>query len=1004
MKQKLLFFLFTILTTLLSFSQVANGPQLMELCDDGNYTGTATFDLAQLEVQILGTQSPNDYDLSYHLSQADADANVNPIPIIYTNTANPETIFARVTENSSGNFATTDVTLIVNMLHHVSIEDYSICSGTSVTLFTNLEGSNYTFNWYLDGFILMGEENSFLTVNQPGIYEVYVTDLVNGCTANDLSTVSEGALTLNVPTPLNICDDDLDGFAQFDFTVKNDEILNGQNDILLTYHETQSDADSGMNALASPYANITPNIQTIFARGENLAGDCFSTISFEIIAEDCSVDPNVIVDETTYTVNELVENVLLDGQCSQVFNITYSTGINFGTQEPNGIGYFTSNGIDFPFTEGLILSNGSAIDGSGPNDSNHSSGSNQWPGDVDLENATGIQSSNNATIIEFDFIPVVNEINFEFLMASEEYDQNTFECSFSDAFAFLLTDSQGITTNLAVLPGTQTPILVTNVHPQNNSCDAINENYFGGYISENTGPIGYNGMTTVFNAQTPVIIGDSYHIKLVIADALDSAFDSAVFFKAGSFDVGDLCNDIGLINVKAFNDSNNNGILDTGETDFSNGYYTYEKNNDGVINEVNTSNGNFSIVSTNENDTFSVSFNVYDEYSSCFTQNISSYDGISVLNGNLITIEFPITDNLICEDLALYLVNPSESPRPGFDFENQLIIENMGSTVITSGTVEFTHDDLLTVNNITNLNPNYTTTTTATGFTIDFTDLAPGQSEIVNISLYCPTGVSLGELVTNTLTYITDTNDLFSDNNTSSLSETVIGSYDPNDKMESHGKDIVYDDFVTSDEYLYYTIRFQNVGTAEAIFIRIEDELDAQLDESTFQMLRSSHDYQVTRTGNNLEWYFDDINLPAEQDDAEGSNGFVYFKIKPNPGYSIGDIIENTASIYFDYNAPIITNTYQTEFVETLSVAGYDKTGFTLFPNPAKGEVTIQLANSNFESGKVSVFDIQGKMILKDIKLQEQSSTLDISNLESGLYFVELTAGNAKTIEKLMVD
>ena len=72
---------------------------------------------------------------------------------------------------------------------------------------------------------------------------------------------------------------------------------------------------------------------------------------------------------------------------------------------------------------------------------------------------------------------------------------------------------------------------------------------------------------------------------------------------------------------------------------------------------------------------------------------------------------------------------------------------------------------------------------------------------------------------------------------------------------------ILYDDFVNSDNWLYYTVRFQNLGTFPATFVRIEDELDSQLDETSFQMLQSSHDYVVKRTLSSLEWFFDDINL-----------------------------------------------------------------------------------------------------------------------------------------------
>jgi len=461
------------------------------------------------------------------------------------------------------------------------------------------------------------------------------------------------------------------------------------------------------------------------------------------------------------------------------------------------------------------------------------------------------------------------------------------------------------------------------------------------------------------------------------------------------------CDDVGIINVSAFYDNNQNTVLDTNELNFSNGYFTYEANNDGVIYTVHSSTGTFTIASYDDTDTYDINYYFYDEYSDCYDASTISFQDVSVLLGENATVEFPIVNEQSCEDIAVYLIN-QQTPRPGFTHTNFLVIENL-SVVESSGTVNYTLDEDLLLYSIST-GSNYTATTNAEGFNLDFVNLQPQQSIIVLVTLETPFSVELGALVTNTASYTTTTNDLVADNNISSVTEEVIGSYDPNDKMESHGSDILFDDFAASDEYLYYTIRFQNVGTAEAITVRIEDVLDAQLNESTFQMLRSSHDYVVTRTDNNLVWNFNNINLPAEQDDAEGSNGYVYFKIKPNAGYAIGDVIENSAAIYFDFNAPIITNTFQTEFVETLSVENLEAVNFTIYPNPAKDEVTIQLANSNYESGKISILDIQGKIVLKAINFENQTSTLDISNLESGLYFVELTIGNTATVQKLIVN
>ena len=140
-------------------------------------------------------------------------------------------------------------------------------------------------------------------------------------------------------------------------------------------------------------------------------------------------------------------------------------------------------------------------------------------------------------------MPYSTEISFRFLMASEEYGDSWFECNYSDVFAFFLTHPDGTVSNLAVLPGTTTPVLVTTVHPDNSDCSGANPQFFAQYVADGSGPIEYNGYTRSFTAMSPVIPGETYTIKLGIADAGDSMYDSAVFLEAGSFnldlDLGD---------------------------------------------------------------------------------------------------------------------------------------------------------------------------------------------------------------------------------------------------------------------------------------------------------------------------------------------------------------------------------------------------------------------------------------------------------------------------------
>ncbi|WP_456437178.1 T9SS type A sorting domain-containing protein [Psychroserpens sp.] len=505
-----------------------------------------------------------------------------------------------------------------------------------------------------------------------------------------------------------------------------------------------------------------------------------------------------------------------------------------------------------------------------------------------------------------------------------------------------------------------------------------------------------------FTGLTYTSTGSSITVQFASDGSVSCANGSACCTEIFDFDVY-CASSIGIIEVNAFVDDNTNNVFDVNEFSFSNGYFTYEVNGDGNINTVNSSTGSFQIISGDETDVYEITFNLYDESAGCYDVTTAIFNNISVTEGNTVTVDFAVIEEQSCEDLAVYLINYWAPPRPGFSHENYLVLENLGFTTISSGTVEFTHDSLLVYNGVTSVNPNYTITNTATGFTVDFVNLQPGDVEYIDVSLTCPASVELGDILTNTATYITDTNDLVPSNNFSTLSELVVGSWDPNDKMESHGPKIIYDDFVTSDEWLYYTIRFQNLGTAAAEFVRIEDALDASIDETTFQMLRSSHDNVVTRSENNLEWYFDNINLPAEQDDAEGSKGYVYFKIKPQTGYAIGDVIPNTAAIFFDFNAPVITNRFDTEFTEdALSVSEFDFSGFNMFPNPVKDILSVKL--NNITNANLSIYDIQGKLVLDRIISQEQNLEVNVSGLESGLYFVKLNTDTKELVKKLIIE
>lgn len=239
--------------------------------------------------------------------------------------------------------------------------------------------------------------------------------------------------------------------------------------------------------------------------------------------------------ESGYNLQELVENVLISGDCADVNN--FSSQVNGAANQTTtkSYGYFkTPDNSTFAFDEGVIITSGRAYPaGNTTNNFNpYPDFNNGIAGDNDLEIALGIRNTFDATYVKFQFIPTSPDFSFRFIMASEEYDGN-FECTYSDGFAFLLREVGTTTyTNLAVLPD-GTPVSVTSIN-NSNFC-AANVDLFEGY---NLSFTNYGGQTKVLTANAIVIPNQAYEIKLVVADQGDSNYDSAIFLEAGSFNIG----------------------------------------------------------------------------------------------------------------------------------------------------------------------------------------------------------------------------------------------------------------------------------------------------------------------------------------------------------------------------------------------------------------------------------------------------------------------------------
>ncbi len=150
-------------------------------------------------------------------------------------------------------------------------------------------------------------------------------------------------------------------------------------------------------------------------------------------------------------------------------------------------------------------------------------------------------------------------------------------------------------------------------------------------------------------------------------------------------------------------------------------------------------------------------------------------------------------------------------------------------------------------------------------------------------------------------------------------------------------------------------------------------------------------------------WRFDNIQLPVSIANTSIGKGYITFKVKPMSGYAVGDIIPNSAAIYFDYNPAIVTNTYTTEFVNQLSIGENELSNFILSPNPAKESFTISLADNSHAIKDVFVYDVAGKIVLTKKAINFYTTSVDVSNISSGMYFVEIVSDQKNKVTKKLI-
>ena len=821
---------------------------------------------------------------------------------------------------------------------------------------TVLGGSgNFQYSWYL-GNTFIGNTQDIDSL-QAGFYQVYISDLVNGC------------------------------FTQGSFQVAN----NGGGAVTTT--STPENCGQGNGTATAVHTGFT-NPSFLWSNGATTAtATGLSEGYYSVTVSDANCSSN----STTYVSNNSPFTIFLWGMgCPAdsiqayvsgggVYSFLWSTGSSAISQ--NQMNYEATNG---PGTYSVTVTDLS----SGCSQSASFTVSAAITATYSVQNASC--SGNDGAIN----VTVSGGTGFNYYYWSNGAQTEDLSGLNAGVYSLLISDSTQCSISIdSIVVGGGGNLTIQPIINNANCADSLGSIYLSGIVNPYT-VLWNNGATTNFINN----IGSGWY-GVTVTNASGCTYTNSYYVPMNPICFVRIAGYV--YNVSLSNTCNANGaaavpfamvrLQPGGQIGFTNAFGYYEFGN--------LAPGNYSVEFVNNSGNFSVL---------CPTGNSIAVN--NTMSGTLYgSNNFFITSPL-SQDLSINLSHYS-TVTPGFGYWTTLHFCNNGQMPM-SGTIVYNYDNDIDFDAIWSMSstgsPVFTGHNAASNqLTFNFSNLQPGQCGYIYVDFNTPVSLPLGTIVTNTVTINPVSNDATPANNTDTDITTCVGSWDPNEKLAypvRSGDERAGGNIYTSDEIIEYTIHFQNLGTAPARRVVISDELDANLLIETIRDVRMSHNGVLTiENGNELVFTFDNIMLPAASFDYHGSNGYVKFTINRQAGLPVGTQINNDAAIYFDFNAPVITNLNTLTISEVTSVSSIESNigNSTVFPNPFQTKLTLSYELAKESEMTIELFDAMGTRI-RNIQsaLLEMSGTqtheINVEELAPAVYFLSISSGADRKIFKVV--